>query len=99
MNAMDILEVRPIHERPEKPRHFYFHERFPGLFMAWQDWQLHGEGLSDQQDRGSSDSKQSTWRAHHRGADIREFEDSIHANKGYLIRSVSSVGIATQDVY
>ena len=89
MNAAGILEVRPDTKGPKNLAILLFMSAFLVLFMAWQDWQLHGEGLSVNQIEVFLETPNSQPGDPTTVEQYQEFEDSIRDANGYLIRSIS----------
>jgi hypothetical protein len=89
MNAAGILEVRPDTKGPKNLAILLFMSAFLVLFMAWQDWQLHGEGLSVNQIEVFLETPNSQPGDPTTVEQYQEFEDSVRDANGYLIRSIS----------
>lgn len=84
-----LLEIQPDTKGPKTLAILLFVSAlFVGL-MGWQDWQLHHEGLSDDQIQTFLSTPNSQEGEPTTLDDYRAFENEVQTNNGYLVRSLS----------
>ena len=88
MNPMD-LEVRPDEKGPKNLAVILLLSSLVVAGMGWQDWQLHNEGLTDEQIETFLATPNSQPGEPTTVDQYRDFETDVRENNGYLLRGVS----------
>ena len=83
------LEIRPDEKGPRNLAVILFLSSIIVAGMGWQDWQLHNDGLSDEQIETFLATPNSQPGEPTTVEQYRAFEADVRDNNGYLLRGVS----------
>ena len=83
------LEVRPDEKGPKNLAILLFLSSLIVAGMGWQDWQLHNDGLSDEQIETFLATPNSQPGEPTTVEQYRDFETDVRDNNGYLLRGFS----------
>ena len=83
------LEIRPDEKGPKNLAILLLFSSLIVAGMGWQDWQLHNDGLSDEQIETFLATPNSQPGEPTTVEQYRDFEADVRENSGYLLRGVS----------
>lgn len=94
MSSEEPLAVRPDLRGPKNIAVLLFLSSLLVASMAWQDWQLHQAGLSDEEIEVFLKTPNNQEGEPTTVEQYRDFEDQVRNENGYLIRSVALAATA-----
>lgn len=89
MTAVPSMEVRPDEKGPKNLAVILFLSSIIVAGMGWQDWQMHNDGLTDEQIETFLATPNSQGGEPTTVDQYRDFETDVRAENGYLLRGVS----------
>ncbi len=94
MNSNDMMNVRPDRKGPKNIAVLLFLSSLLVAGMGWQDWQLHQDGLSDEEIEVFLKTPNNQEGEPTTVDQYRDFENQVREQNGYLIRSLALLGAA-----